>query len=72
LLFDKNIPCVFTSCNFGEAKLDAKHLRQMGAKMIWMEEWNKWTGQKVAGSLEDNSCRFENAFWLGFQGTTGR
>jgi len=44
----------------------------MGAKMIWMEEWNKWTGQKVAGSMEDNSCRFENAFWLGFQGTTGR
>jgi hypothetical protein len=67
LLLDKNLPCVFTSYNLSEATLDAKHLHNIGAKMIWMEEWNKWTGQKVE-NLEDNPCRLENAFWLGFQG----
>jgi hypothetical protein len=67
-LLATNTPCVFTSYDSDQAKLDAKHLGHLGANMIWMEEWNKWTGERVESQLEDDPCQFENAFWLGFQG----
>jgi mitochondrial splicing suppressor protein 51 len=69
LLLAKKTPCIFTSCSKEEAKLDVEHLESMGAKMIWKEEWNKWTGLRVENYFEGDPCRFENAFWLGFQGT---
>jgi hypothetical protein len=65
------MPCVFTSYNSNDAKLDAKHLENMGAEMIWKQEWNKWTGQKVESVEINEPCRFDNAFWLGFQGRRG-
>jgi hypothetical protein len=67
-LLEQHIPCIFTSYNREEAMSDAEHLGQMGAKILWKEEWNRWTGQRVKSPSEGDKCRFENAFWLGFQG----
>jgi len=69
-LMAMNLPCVFTSCNQDEARLDAQDVERLGAKMIWQEKWNSWTGQRVVSSddLNDDRCRFESAFTLGFQG----
>lgn len=67
-----NVPCVFTSYNRDEAALDAQCVEGMGAKIVWQEERNRWTGQRVPSDyLGEELCRFENAFTLGFWGTTG-
>jgi len=68
-LIAANVPCVFTSYNRDEAILDAQHVKRTGAKIVWQEKWNRWTGQRVPSDyLGDELCRFENAFTLGFRG----
>jgi hypothetical protein len=70
LLAKKNLPCVFTSHNVGEARDDTQHLEDMGVRLIWRGERNKWSGQKAHFDyFTEGLFWYENAFTLGFQGS---
>lgn len=70
VLVEKNVPCVFTSYNGGEARDDARHLHGMGAKIVWAGERNRWSGQKAHFDyFTEDLFWHENAFTLGFRGS---
>ena len=65
-----SLPCVFTSYNISEAREDAQHLENLGVKLVWREERNKWSGQKAHFDyFTKDLFWYENAFSLGFQGS---
>jgi hypothetical protein len=71
VLAKSNLPCVFTSYNIGEASEDTRYLEEMGARVVWRGEQNKWSGQKPHFDyFTDGLFWYENAFALGFQGST--
>lgn len=69
LLVSRNLSAVFTSYNSGEARADADEVVKMGARMLWKEEKNLWSGEKAhMDYFSEDLFWFENGYWMGFQG----
>lgn len=71
MLVQTNWPCVFTSFDMREAKLEAAVLEKFGAKLRWKETPNVWAAEEVTWDCvsDQNETLYRvNGFWLGFGG----